>query len=126
MSTIAVDNARPSAGGTSYSLTSGVAKAALYYDQTGPTINSSENISSVTDIGTGLFSPNLTNAMSGSADYQITTGCVIDLTSFNGANRTVQIYDPGGQTASSFKLAWVANGAVFDKLSHACVVGDLA
>ena len=126
MSTIAVDNARPSAGGTSYSLTSGVAKALLYYNQIAPTINSSENISSVTDIGTGQFNPNLTNAMSGSTDYQITTGCVVNSTTITSADRTVQVYDPSNQTSSSFKLAWLASGTVFDQLAHVCVVGDLA
>jgi len=108
------------------SLTQGVAKAGLYYNQVVPTILSSENISSVTDIGTGRFSPNLTNAMSGAEAYRIATGCVLDSTNPAGADRGVQVYDPGNQTASSFKLAWVANGGLFDQTAHVSVVGDLA
>ena len=67
MSTIAVDNARPSAGGTAYSLTDGVAKVVLRYNQVTNTIDFSENVSSVTDSTTGIFtvnySTNFTNTL---------------------------------------------------------------
>ena len=56
MSTIAVDNARPSAGGTAYSLTSGSSKFWAYFDGTGTaSIQDSNNASSLTDNGTGTF-----------------------------------------------------------------------
>ena len=61
MSTIGVDNARPSAGGTSYSLTQGVAKVSLRYDQIANEVDDSENVSSVTDSTTGQFVVNYTN-----------------------------------------------------------------
>ena len=63
MSTIAVDNARPSAGGTAYSLTDGVAKATCSYDQVAVEIDESSNVSSVTDVATGQSTVNLTNSM---------------------------------------------------------------
>ena len=37
------------------------AKAILHYDQTANTVHNSENISSVTDTSSGLFTPNYTN-----------------------------------------------------------------
>ena len=69
MSTIAVDNVQPSAGGTSFTL-EGVAKALLDYDQTTPVVNNSANVSSVTDNAGGDASPNFTNNF-GAADYYI-------------------------------------------------------
>jgi len=77
MSTIAVDNARPSAGGTSYSLTSGVAKAWVNYNQITPTIDDDLNVSSVTDNSTGFYTVNFSTSFSdtnycgaGSADLE--------------------------------------------------------
>ena len=71
MSTIAVDNIRPSAGGTAFS-TGGVAKAWCRYSQVGVEITNSENVSSVTDNGTGLHTINFSNAFS--ADTHCGTG----------------------------------------------------
>jgi len=74
MSTIAVDNARPSAGGTSYSLTSGVAKAWVNYSHNVNTINGSNNISSITDDATGVFTVDYTsNFSSSSYGFNMTT-----------------------------------------------------
>lgn len=85
MSTLRVDNFAPSAGGTSFGI-EGVAKALVNYNQTVPTVNGSENLSSVTDNAAGNFTMNLTNAMantayagSGSAaDATVTSALSID------------------------------------------------
>jgi hypothetical protein len=73
MSTIRVDNFGPSAGGTTYSAR-GIAKAWVNFDGTG-TIASrdSENVSSLTDNGTGDYTVNFTNAF-GAADYAAVSG----------------------------------------------------
>ena len=68
MSTIRVDNFGPSAGGTTYSAR-GIAKAWVNFDGTGTiAARDSENVSSLTDNGTGLYSVNLTNAFAAN-DY---------------------------------------------------------
>jgi len=69
MSTIAVDNARPSAGGTSYSLTSGVAKAWLSYDQAVNSLFGSYNLASVTDASAGKYTYSFTNNMASATDW---------------------------------------------------------
>lgn len=76
MSTIAVDNARPSAGGTAYSLTDGVAKAWALVQVTGgsPAILDDLNGSSMTDNGVGEYSLNYTNSFASSPACQISTG----------------------------------------------------
>ena len=62
MSTIAVDEARPSLGGTTYPLNEGIAKQRHSYNQTGtPAVNDSLNTSSITDNATGNHTPNFTN-----------------------------------------------------------------
>jgi len=68
MSTIAVDNARPSAGGTSYSLTSGVAKAhgSVNNNAGAFTLITSYNVSSITDNGVGQCIYTLSNVFSAS------------------------------------------------------------
>ena len=67
MSTIAVDNARPSAGGTSYSLTQGVAKARAAINMKTASLLESENITSITDEGTGYFTHSFTDNMNTSS-----------------------------------------------------------
>jgi hypothetical protein len=68
MSTIRVDNFGPSAGGTTYSAR-GIAKAWVNFNGTGTiAARDSENVSSLVDDGTGLYTANLTNAFS-AADY---------------------------------------------------------
>jgi len=63
MSTIRVDNFGPSAGGTTYSAR-GIAKAWCRFNGTDTiAIESSSNTSSLTDVGTGDYQINLTNAL---------------------------------------------------------------
>ena len=73
MSTIRVDNFGPSAGGTTYSA-GGIAKAWVNFNGTGTVaIRDSENVSSLTDLGTGRYRPSYSNAMSASLNYGITS-----------------------------------------------------
>mgnify|MGYP001096644624 CR=1 FL=1 len=73
MSTIAVDNARPSAGGTSYSLTDGVAKAWVNFNGTGTiAARDSYNVSGLTDNGTGDYTISFSNSMA-NVDYSCST-----------------------------------------------------
>ena len=68
MSTIRVDNFGPSAGGTTYSAR-GIAKAWVNFNGTGTiAARDSENVSSLTDNGTGQYTVNLSAAMI-SANY---------------------------------------------------------
>lgn len=60
MSTIGVNNFRPSGGGTSFSH-EGIDKVLLRYTQVTPIINSSTNVTSVTDTAAGQFTVNYTN-----------------------------------------------------------------
>ena len=68
MSVIRVDNFGPSAGGTTYSAR-GIAKAWVNFNGTGTiAARDSENVSSLTDNGTGEYDVNFSNAFS-SANY---------------------------------------------------------
>ena len=68
MSTIRVDNFGPSAGGTTYSAR-GIAKAWVNFNGTGTiAARDSENVSSLTDNGTGDYTVSFTAAM-GNANY---------------------------------------------------------
>jgi hypothetical protein len=72
MSTIRVDNFGPSAGGTTYSAR-GIAKSWVNFDGTGTiAARDSENVSSLTDNGTGDYTVNFTNSF-GAADYSLVT-----------------------------------------------------
>ena len=68
MSTLRIDNFGPSAGGTTYSAR-GIAKAWVNFNGTGTiAARDSENVSSLTDNGTGDYTVNFSNAM-GNANY---------------------------------------------------------
>jgi hypothetical protein len=70
LSTIRVDNFGPSAGGTTYSAR-GIAKAWVNFNGTGTiAARDSENVSSLTDNGTGDYTANIGNDFA-AADYAI-------------------------------------------------------
>jgi len=69
MSTLAIDNFQPSAGGTSFGI-EGIAKVRWAYDQTTPTVLGSVNVSSITDNAAGDYTPNFTNNMN-DANYSV-------------------------------------------------------
>ena len=74
MSTIRVDNFGPSAGGTTYSAR-GIAKAWVNFNGTGTiAARDSENVSSLTDNGTGDYTVNFSNAFAAS-NYCIVGTC---------------------------------------------------
>ena len=78
MSTIRVDNFGPSAGGTTYSAR-GIAKAWVNFNGTGTiAARDSENVSSLTDVGTGRYGVNFSSAF-GAADY-VASGVSQDVT----------------------------------------------
>jgi hypothetical protein len=117
MSTIRVDNFGPSAGGTTYSAR-GIAKAWVNFDGTGTiAARDSENVSSLTDNGTGSYTVNFSNAF-GAADYSATLASIGVALVHDSVAPTVgafQIYTYN----SSFSLAdYTQNNSIF--------AGDLA
>lgn len=81
-STIRVDNFGPSAGGTTYSAR-GIAKAWVNFDGTGTiAARDSENVSSLTDNGTGDYTVNIANDFA-AADYS-SVFCVGNTTTTDG------------------------------------------
>lgn len=97
MSTIRVDNFGPSAGGTAYSAR-GVAKAWVNFNGTGTiAARDSENVSSLTDNGTGDYTVAFSSAFS-SSDYILTSGQSISGIYVNGP------YYVPGQTKSTTQL----------------------
>jgi hypothetical protein len=74
MSTVRTDNFGPSAGGTTYSAR-GIAKAWVNFDGTGTiAARDSENVSSLTDNGTGDYTVNFSNAFA-NTNYNYAGGC---------------------------------------------------
>jgi hypothetical protein len=101
MSTIRVDNFGPSAGGTTYSAR-GIAKAWVNFDGTGTiAARDSENVSSLTDNGTGQYSINLSNAF-GAVDYTV-SGVTGNDDTANSGLRTLNAYIPSS-TSSSIRV----------------------
>lgn len=127
MSTIRVDNFGPSAGGTTYSAR-GIAKAWVNFDGTG-TIASrdSENVSSLTDDGTGLYTVSFTNAFS-AADYAIAGFCGSDGTGANISTVLTKNYSEAANTASAATVAVVTTAGNYSdaNLVAASIHGDLA
>ena len=124
MSTIAVDNARPSAGGTSYSLTDGVAKAyaKVPYSAGTPSLSKSYNVSSITDAGVGTLEVNLTNAMLDN-DYVASTSA-----NFNTVSGTqfVQTQYSAFTTTKYLQLHFQANAVADPSAMGNGIFGDLA
>ena len=123
MSTIRIDNFGPSAGGTTYSAR-GIAKAWVNFNGTGTiAARDSENVSSLTDNGTGDYTVSYSNSFS-SANYQIATS----------ANNTTANYEwhlspyyGSNPTVSQTRCAGSAGGSLSDMLYlNAAIDGDLA
>lgn len=125
MSTIAVDNMRPSLGGTPFSV-NGTAKAWIDYNVS--TVQVSLNVSTLTDNASGDHTVNFTNAFS-SASFVPTTGGRYS-SSYHG------IVTVGDRAASSVDLFGMTGNATSAYLSSsyksdielvaAAVHGDLA
>ena len=121
MSVIRVDNFGPSAGGTTYSAR-GIAKAWVNFNGTGTiAARDSENVSSLTDNGTGLYSVNLTNAFSAD-DYVASLNSEIGGGS-GGFNQLA-----GTATASNMYFVAYTNGGALRDVNRGMIAGwgDLA
>jgi len=99
MSTLAVDNFTPSAGGTSFGI-EGIAKAWANLNGTGTiSLRDSYNVSSVTDGGTGRYDFSFTNSMA-NANYAILLGGGVV-----GADPLISNGVGTAPTSSGFRLA---------------------
>ena len=125
MSTIRVDNFGPSAGGTTYSAR-GIAKAWVNFNGTGTiAARDSENVSSLTDNGTGDYTVTFSSAF-GAADYAWSCFAGNDGATAVGRALTTN----AAPTASAFRfITYTADtgstgndGAVTTGIAH----GDLA
>ena len=125
MSTIRVDNFGPSAGGTTYSAR-GIAKAWVNFNGTGTiAARDSENVSSLTDNGTGDYTVNFSNAF-GAADYIMNASCGEGGSgSAIGSLRCPGTTDP---TTSSFEFCTVNTSNTLNDRTFisAAIHGDLA
>jgi hypothetical protein len=124
MSTIRVDNFGPSSGGTTYSAR-GIAKAWVNFNGTGTiAARDSENVSSLTDNGTGDYTANWSNAMS-DANY-----CA-PVASGNDAlapNVTVRDIITKNYATGSIRLIGLRTDSVADDqpIINVAIHGDLA
>lgn len=118
MSTIAVDNVKPSAGGTAFS-TRGIAKAGVNFNGTGTiAVRDSENVASLTDNGTGWYTINFSNDFA-AAD------CALTATSQGG--NISGAYDATAILAGSVEiLSWYASVYTDVENMSAVFHGDLA
>jgi hypothetical protein len=123
MSTIRVDNFGPSAGGTTYSAR-GIAKAWVNFDGTGTiAARDSENVSSLTDNGTGDYSVNFTNAFD-AADYAVL------MTGGDTSGGTVLFQSPFNTAPTASATQLLVTNSVFSATDRpfvqAAIHGDLA
>lgn len=128
MSTLAVDNFKPSAGGTAFGL-SGIAKTHVNLNGTGTiAVVGSSNVASITDNGTGRYTTTLTSAMSATTYTAIGSGGSSSTGNINGG---IRIGDNTTSTKTTSALTIVATSggdvAVVDQdRLHVMWLGDLA
>lgn len=116
MSTVAVDNFKPSAGGTAFS-NAGVGRAGIY-GSNAAAVTRGQNITSGTDNGTGDYSYSFTNAFDGT-DY-IAPASVV-----SSNNRTGTSLNDA--TTSFSLLVWNPSTATKVDNNNSCELwGDLA
>ena len=122
MSTIRVDNFGPSAGGTTYSAR-GIAKAWVNFNGTGTiAARDSENVSSLTDIATGVYGINFTNVM---ADENYASAGIKQNVSTNTDHGLTP--SSGQRSASQDVVASIEANAPADSANvHIIYMGDLA
>lgn len=123
MSVFRVDLVGPSLGGTTRSLVRGTAAAWVNFNGTGTiAARDSENVSSLTDNGTGDYTVNFSNAF-GAADYGFTTG---------GSNVSTDgrytFNNNGAPVASAFRFQTTNAASAASDGTWACasIHGDLA
>jgi len=125
LSTLRTDNFGPSAGGTTYSAR-GIAKAWANLNGTGTiALRDSQNVSSVTDNGTGQYAFSFTTAFA-AADY----AGLIGSNSISGTGNTVaNSADSGGYLAGSLSaVVTLLSGGTLNDVAFAQMSahGDLA
>ena len=124
MSTIRVDNFGPSAGGTTYSAR-GIAKAWVNFNGTGTiAARDSENVSSLTDNGTGDYTINLSNAF-GAADFSIGSTANENATTFTGGLRCASCC-PASASTIRMGVTFQNGGPADPVVACANMMGDLA
>lgn len=126
MSTIAVDNVRPSLGGTSTDLMSGLSKGWGSWDASGtPALDDSFNVASLVDEATGNFTLNWSNDMS-AADYTVAGGAGAG----DAANLEYWLHYPSSKVLAASLTTWVvSSGQIATDVafnSMAVIGGDLA
>jgi hypothetical protein len=126
MSTIRCDNFGPSAGGTTYSAR-GIAKAWVNFNGTGTiAARDSENVSSLTDNGTGDYTVNFSSVF-GAADYAATLAPCRDVA--NDTNMQAGVLGQTGYATSSVRLQTrvASSSGLEDAFAvNAATHGDLA
>ena len=120
MSTVRTDNFGPSAGGTTYSAR-GIAKAWVNFDGTGTiAARDSENVSSLTDNGTGDYTVNIGNDMA-DGNYCASITCNDDRNAGNSSAAATVAGSVGVLTrtpdATSFQDATIVNVAILGDLA---------
>lgn len=124
MSTLQVDNLAPRLGGTSFSVTDGVAKGHWWYNQITPATNRSANVSSITDNSTGKHTINWTNTFDAADVAAVSSG---GMDAATGNLRVCTSKDDDGPSASTKVMETRNNAAtVLDSYSHGAAYGDLA
>jgi hypothetical protein len=127
MSTIRVDNFGPSAGGTTYSAR-GIAKAWVNFNGTGTiAARDSENVSSLTDNGTGDYTVSIGNGMN-DGNYSISCNASFDGGGFTG-QQNAQPKADFTPTTALYRVASSnsSNAALNDATKvYSTIHGDLA
>lgn len=126
MSTLRIDNFGPSAGGTTYSAR-GIAKAWVNFDGTGTiAARDSENVSSLTDNGTGDYTVSFSNAF-GAADYAV-SGSAAFLSTGSGFPRIMAPVSNAGISTTNTQIRTADDGGVQNDCAVVSVLqhGDLA
>jgi hypothetical protein len=124
MSTIRVDNFGPSAGGTTYSAR-GIAKAWVNFNGTGTiAARDSENVSSLTDNGTGDYSVNFSSAMADANYSAIANADGVNVAVLAETSTSIA----RGNTASLARVGVVSGASSFVDVGQICLLthGDLA
>jgi hypothetical protein len=108
LSTLRIDNFGPSAGGTTYSAR-GIAKAWVNFNGTGTiAARDSENVSSLTDNGTGVYTTNVTSSfndtnfchMAVSGELTVSWG-IVQLGILTTSSARFGIFDPAASALDS-------------------------
>jgi hypothetical protein len=128
MSTVRTDNFGPSAGGTTYSAR-GIAKAWVNFNGTGTiAARDSENVSSLTDNGTGDYTVNFSNAF-GAGDYAMLAACSYRSGNYNAAHiftTAAGAISAPTTTAARLQLSTVTLGSGDSEYVTVAIHGDLA